>query len=105
MFPPSAETRPVAAWVEVLDEIGQKLGEALAFDPEAKIPVFPPVADSPPKPLDDHLGKLQSCLDRAEADADAIAAGLQAEAEALQSYLDNLRAAEQKLAEWASRAV
>ena len=92
MFPPSAEARPVAACVEVLDEIGQKLGEALAFDPEAKIPVFPAVADPPPKPLDDSLGKLQFRLDRAEADADGIDAGLQTEAEALRSYLDNLRA-------------
>jgi hypothetical protein len=105
MFPPSTESRTVAGWLEVLDEIGQKLGEALAFDPEAKIPVFPPVADSSPKPLDDPLGKLQSRLDGAEADAAAIDAGLQSEAAALQQYLDNLRATQRKLAEWASRAV
>src|SRR5579859_1134164 len=105
MFPPSTESRAAAGWIEVLDEIGLKLGEALAFDPEARIPVFPPVADSPPKPLDGPLGKLQSHLDRAEADADGIDARLKTEAEALQSYLDNLRATQRKLAEWASRAV
>jgi hypothetical protein len=105
MFPPSTESHAVAAWIEVLDDIGQKLGEALAFEPDAKIPVFPPVADSPPKPLDDPLGKLRSRLDRSEAEADAIDAGLQTEAAALQQYLDNLRATQRKLAEWASRAV
>jgi hypothetical protein len=105
MFPPSSEAHAVAGWLDVLDEIGQKLGEALAFDPEAIIPVFPPVADSPPKPLDDPVGKLQVRLDQSEADAAAIDAGLQTEAEALQNYLDNLRGAERKLAEWASRAV
>jgi hypothetical protein len=105
MLPPSNEAHGVAGWVEVLDEIGQKLGEALAFDPEVKIPVFPPVADSPAKVLDDPLGQLPSRFDRAETDADAIDAGLQTEAEALQQYLDNLRAAQRKLAEWASRAV
>ena len=105
MFPPITESRAVAGWVEVLDEIGQKLGDALALDSEAKIPVFPALSDSPPKPLEDPLGNLQSRLDRAEADADALDAGLQSEAEALQCYLDNLRAAERKLAEWASRAV
>jgi hypothetical protein len=107
MSPPSTESPAIGAWMQVLDEIQRKLGEALAFDPEASIPVFPAVAElgSPLEPLDERLGKLQACLDRAEADAAQIDAGLQQEAEATQHHLDNLRAARRKLADWASRAV
>jgi hypothetical protein len=105
MLPPNNEAQAVAGWLMVLDEIGQKLGEAQAIDPEAKIPAFPPVADAPPKTFDEGLDNLQSRLDRCDADAAAIAAGLQSESGALDTYLDNLRATQRKLAEWASGAV
>jgi hypothetical protein len=107
MLPSANESRAVVAWMKVLDRIEHTLGEALAFELEAAIPMLPPVAEagSPLRPLEERLARLQACLDRAEENAVAIDACLQGEAEWMRHYLDQLRAGQRKLADWASRAV
>jgi hypothetical protein len=101
------EVGTILAWTLVLDEIQQKIGDALAVDPETTIPAFPPVAQAgmASPQLDERIANLQASLDRVEAAAAVIDDQLRAEAEHLQRYVDELREVERKLVEWASRAV
>ena len=107
MLPSATESRAVVAWMKVLDRIEHTLGESLSYDAEEALPEFPAVADqaSPLQKLDERLSRLQASLDQAEANAAALDAYLQGEAEQMQRYLNQLSAGERKLAEWASRAV
>jgi hypothetical protein len=104
MLPPTAESPAVAAWVRVLDTILHNLGESLAIDPEASMPALPAVGETGVVSADG-LTRLQASLARAEAVAADIDGGVEGETDALGRHLDGLRAAAQKLAERASRAV
>jgi hypothetical protein len=104
MIPPTTEPPAVAAWVRVLDAIQQKLGEALASNPEMSIPLLPAVGETWAVSADG-LARLQAGLANAAAVVADIDAGVEGEIKALGRHLDSLRAAAQKLAERASRAV
>jgi hypothetical protein len=97
----------ILAWTRVLDEMQTKITGAIAVDPEATIPAFPPVGETgiAIAQLDQGIANLQTSLERAEAAAAVIDDQLRAEAEQLQHYVDELREVERKLVEWASRAV
>jgi len=106
MLPFQAETRNGVAWMQVLDQIQEKIAAALAVDADANIPAFSPVSDQVPlQKLDDRLAQFQASLEQAQANAARIDASLQTEAAGMQSRLDNLRQLERKLADWATRAI
>jgi hypothetical protein len=101
------EVGTILAWTRVLDEMQQKIGDAIAADPETSTPAFPAVSEAGTAiaQIDERIANLQVSLDRAEAAAAVIDENLRVEAEHLQRYLDELREVERKLVEWASRAV
>ena len=107
MLPSATDAHAVVAWMKVLDRIERTLLKSLAADPEGVIPAFPAVAEAgvPLQKLDERLTRLQTCLDRAETNATEIDTYLQGEVEQMQQHLDQLRAGEQRLADWASGAV
>ncbi len=104
----ATQSQAVVAWLHVLERIDQTLGQSLAFDPEANIPVFPPPSVADPAPLqklDERLARLQTALAQAETHTADIDALLQTEVEPLQRFLDELQASQRKLADWVSRAI
>src|SRR5579862_2314000 len=86
------EAPPAVAWMQVLDQIQEKIGVALAHDAEANLPTFPPIADATPLPkLEERLTLFEASLNQADTNAAQIDAALETEAEHLQRRLENLR--------------
>ena len=100
------EARPIAAWMQVLDQIedsvSRRLGqvEELAT-PEANVG---PTTKTPLQILDDRLTQMQTRLDRAERDAAGVDAALRTESEAYQHWTESMSAARRRMADWAGRA-
>jgi hypothetical protein len=106
MSSPTAESRAVVAWMEVLDRIEHQLGESLAAEDEPSAQPGPASdPDAVLQRLDQRLADLQASLERAEGNAATIDALLKDEAEHLRRYLESGGEVGRKLAEWASRAV
>src|SRR5690349_18354390 len=98
------EGRPMA-WLAVLEQMRATLGRSLelAVEPE---PVPPPeggAAAAALQALDERLARLQGCLERAEQNARAADAVLEAEAQAMRRWLEAMRLSGSRLAEGSRR--
>jgi len=95
-----------AAWVAGLNQMQQTLGQSLelAVEPgQVPPPEMARAAAVPLQALDERLARLQACLKRAEQNAQEADAVLEAEAQALQRWLETMRQAGRRLAEWTRR--
>jgi hypothetical protein len=81
----------VPAWREVLDQIDQALAESLAVAIEP--PALPAIVVSGPASvsIDERLAALQECLDRADRQAAAADAGVDADIEGLKRWWEQAR--------------
>jgi hypothetical protein len=101
----SREERPIAAWMQVLDQIEGSVGRRLAQveEPAGLEADAGPTAKTPLQILDERLAQMRTRLDRAERDAAEVDAALHTESEAYQRWTDNMTAARRRLADWAAR--
>ncbi|HBI44045.1 MAG TPA: hypothetical protein DDY78_14515 [Planctomycetales bacterium] len=99
------EARPIAAWMQVLDQIEGSVGRRLAQVEEPAGPEADagPTAKTPLQILDERWSQVRTRLDRAERDAAEVDAALHTESEAYQRWTDSLTAARRRLADWAAR--
>jgi hypothetical protein len=98
-----SEPRSTVAGMAVLEEMQATLGRSLdlAVEPD---PALPPLgAAMPLQSMDERLARLQACLERAEHTAQAADAVLEAEAQAMQRWLEAMRLAGSRLAELSRR--
>jgi hypothetical protein len=100
-----SEPRSAAAWMAVLEEMQTTLGRSLdrAVEPDLAPPPDPATVAMPLQALDDRLARLQGCLERAEQTAQEADAVLDAEAQAMQRWLEAMRQAGCRLAELSRR--
>ena len=99
----STKDRPVAAWMEVLDQIEGAVGPRLAHTEEpAPSPEPTAVSRTPLHVLDERLARIQARLDRAEGDARETDEVLRVEAEAFQRWTETAATARRRLADLAA---
>ena len=97
----NSPTRPLVAWMDVLDHIDQSLGQSLARTPEAE-----PMADPVEPPtnhlarLDERLGAWHASLAQVERQAATSTERLNAEHAAFTEWLDGLGKARDRFARW-----
>jgi hypothetical protein len=105
MMASSTEARPIATWMQVLDQIEGAVGRQLAQVEEPAAPEVGagPTAKTPLQILDERLAQMRTRLDRAERDAAEVDAALNTEAEAYQRWTESMTAARRRLADWAAR--
>ena len=101
----SREERPIAAWMQVLDQIEGSVDRRLA---QVEEPAGPdadagPTAKTPLQILDERAAQMRTRLDRAERDAAEVDAALNTESEAYQRWTESMTAARRRLADWAAR--
>jgi hypothetical protein len=100
-------TRPMMAWLEVLDQIDRTLEHALALldsaPPHPAAPVPPP--PEPLQPLEERLARWQAAVEGAAARARALDERLEADAAAVRGWLADLAAVRQTLAAGGGSAV
>lgn len=92
--------RPLAAWLDVLDQIDKSLNRSLEA---AHLPEPSPVTAPGPSPLtrlEERLAAWQSRMDTAQRRADAIDQRLGAERDAIADWLGKLGQIRQTLADW-----
>jgi hypothetical protein len=99
------EERPIAAWMQVLDQIEGSVGRRLA---QVEEPAGPddgaePTAKTPLQILDERMTQIPKRLDRAERDAAEVDAALHTESEAYQRWTESMTTARRRLADWAAR--
>ena len=100
----STETRPIAAWMQVLEQIESTLAQQMASVDEGESPgEARPRASTPLHVLDERLTKMQARLDQAERDAALTDAALRAEGEAYQRWTESMTATRRRLSDWAGR--
>lgn len=101
----SREERPIAVWMQVLEQMEGSVGQRLAQVEEPALPEgdVGPTAKTPLQILDERLAQMRAQLDRAERDAAEVDAALHTESEAYQRWTDNITAAHRRLADWAAR--
>jgi hypothetical protein len=94
-------TRPLVAWMDVLDQIDQSLGHSLARTPEPS-PITDPTepAQNPLGRLDERLAAWQSSLEQVEKQATTSTARLDAEHAALSEWLDQLGRVREGFTRW-----
>jgi hypothetical protein len=98
--------RAAVAWTAVLGQMQTTLGQSLEEAVEPRLAPPPEMSEvpGPLQALDERLAQLQACLERAEQNARAADAVLEAEAQAMQRWLESMRQAGQQLAERIRRA-
>jgi hypothetical protein len=99
------EARPIAAWMQVLDQIEGSVGRRLA---QVEEPAGPdadaePTAKTPLQILDERMTQIPKRLDRAERDAAAVDVVLLTEFKAYQQWTESMTTARRRLADWAAR--
>ena len=96
------EERPIAAWMQALDEIARAVHRRLAHVESVEASPEPGSPTSTPlQILDDRLAQMQARLGRAERDADEADQVLRTEGEAYQRWTEAMAAARRGLADWA----
>ncbi len=99
------EARPIAAWMQVLDQIQGSVGRRLAQveEPAGQDADTEPTAKTPLQILDERMTQIPTRLDRAERDAAEVDAALHTESEAYQRWTESMTTARRRLADWAAR--
>jgi chromosome segregation ATPase len=97
----STEARPIATWMQVLDQIEAAVGRRLAQveEPPPDLEAAP-TTKTPLQTLDERLAQMRARLDQAERDAAEVDAALNTEAEAYQRWTESMTAARRRLADW-----
>jgi hypothetical protein len=84
------ESRPVLAWLNVLEQIQSALDGPLARAPQEDAAAPEPADHSQAlQRVDDRLARLQSSLDQAERNAAVVDAALAAEAEEMRRWVED----------------
>lgn len=98
------DTRPMAAWMQVLGQIEEVLAKTLDQWPEPETPE-PSGTAAELRPPDGRFARLQACLDQAGRDAAEVEALLAAELRAVEGWLEAAAGVRQKLAKRATDSV
>jgi chromosome segregation ATPase len=100
----STEGRPVASWMQMLDQIEASLTNRLAQvqEPPAPAAEAGPSAKESLQALDERLARMHARLEQAERDAAEADEALRTESEAHQRWTETMTAARRWLADWAA---
>ncbi len=100
------QSRPVLAWMEILDRIDESLKQSLSLASEPSPGEVRSHAElAALQQLDERLARWQTRLDRADQNTEQLQAVVAAEEAALAEMGQRLGAVREKLSEWEKRAV
>ena len=100
----TAQGRPIAAWMQVLDTMEEALARRLAevAEPPAPFGDAGPSAKMTLQTVDERMQRIQTRLDQAERDAAEADEPLRIEAEAHRRWTARMTGARRRLADWAA---